>query len=76
MKKLYTVLFSLLLTGRAFAEEIIGGADAPTEMVVQNVSISDLLGKGLIVTVGGLGGVFLVLILFYITIKLMQKIGK
>ncbi|HIR78129.1 MAG TPA: hypothetical protein IAD38_03895 [Candidatus Egerieenecus merdigallinarum] len=33
-----------------------------------------LLTKGLIVTAGGLCGVFLVLLLFFITIKLMQKI--
>ncbi len=33
-----------------------------------------LLSKGLIVTAGGLLGVFLVLFLFFITIKLMQKI--
>ena len=33
-----------------------------------------LLTKGPIVTAGGLCGVFLVLLLFFITIKLMQKI--
>ncbi len=31
------------------------------------------MGKGLIVTVGGLGGVFLVLLLFFLMIKLMQR---
>ncbi len=79
MKKLIAILFALLtMLGTAFAEgEIIGGADAATEMVVSNgVAIGDLLSKGLIVTAGGLCGVFLVLILFFITIKLMQKIIK
>ena len=31
--------------------------------------------KGLLVTAMGLAGVFLVLTLFFVTIKLMQKIG-
>ncbi|MDD6143177.1 MAG: hypothetical protein PUD16_06760 [bacterium] len=35
-----------------------------------------LLTKGLLTTLMGLLGVFLVLTLFFITIKLMQKIGK
>ena len=34
-----------------------------------------LFTKGLLVTVMGLLGVFLVLTLFFVTIKLMQKIG-
>lgn len=34
-----------------------------------------LFTKGLIVTGLGLAGVFLVLTLFFLTIKLMQKIG-
>ena len=35
-----------------------------------------LFTKGLLTTVMGLLGVFIVLALFFITIKLMQKIGK
>ena len=35
-----------------------------------------LLEKGLIVTAGGLGGVFLVLILFFLMIKVMHKLLK
>lgn len=35
-----------------------------------------LLTKGLLTTLMGLLGVFLVLTLFFVTIKLMQKIGK
>ncbi|MBP3540426.1 MAG: OadG family protein [Clostridia bacterium] len=34
-----------------------------------------LMTKGLLVTAMGLAGVFLVLTLFFVTIKLMQKIG-
>ena len=34
-----------------------------------------LMTKGLITTVAGLLGVFLVLTLFFVTIKLMQRIG-
>lgn len=34
-----------------------------------------LLEKGLLTTVVGLAGVFLVLTLFFVTIKLMQRIG-
>lgn len=41
-----------------------------------NMASMSLLAKGLTVTGLGLAGVFLVLCLFYATIKLMQKIGK
>ena len=41
-----------------------------------NMSSMSLLMKGLTVTGVGLAGVFLVLCLFYATIKLMQKVGK
>ena len=37
---------------------------------------ASLLKKGLIVTAGGLGGVFLVLILFFLMIKVMHKLLK
>ena len=37
---------------------------------------ASLLEKGLIVTAGGLGGVFLVLILFFLMIKVMHKLLK
>ena len=74
MKKLIAVLLPLLMSATAMAEEIIGGADAATAVVVS--SQPSLLGKGLLVTAGGLCGVFLVLILFFFTIKLLQKILK
>ena len=53
-------------------------ATACAETVEAAASMADmpLMTRGLIVTAGGLAGVFLVLFLFYFTIKLMQKIGK
>lgn len=76
MKKLIAILLPLLMSTSALAEEtigIIGSADGPTSVIVAEQS---LLSKGLIVTAGGLCGVFLVLILFFITIKIMQKVLK
>ena len=60
MKKLIFSLMTLLMAAPALAEE-----------AVQEAS---LLQKGLIVTAGGLGGVFLVLILFFLMIKVMHKL--
>ena len=37
-------------------------------------STMSLMTKGLVATAFGLGGVFLVLFLFYFTIKMMQKV--
>lgn len=77
MKKLIAFLLPLFASATALAEEssgIIGGADGPTNVFV--AAEHSLLGKGLLVTAGGLCGVFLVLILFYLTIKLMQKFVK
>ena len=65
MKKLIFSLMALLMATPALAEE--------TASSVQNMS---LLTKGLIVTAGGLGGVFLVLILFFLMIKVMHKLLK
>ena len=55
MKKLIFSLMTLLMAAPALAEE-----------AVQEAS---LMEKGLIVTAGGLGGVFLVLILFFLMIR-------
>ena len=77
MKKLIAFILPLFTAATALAEEsigIIGGADGPT--VIYVAAEPSLLGKGLLVTAGGLCGVFLVLILFYLTIKLMQKFVK
>ena len=62
MKKLIFSLLTLFMAAPALAEE-----------AAQEVS---LLEKGLIVTAGGLGGVFLVLILFFLMIKVMGKLLK
>ena len=54
-------------------------ASTSAEGVVETVAPvaeQSLMTKGLIVTAGGLAGVFLVLCLFFATIKLMQKLGK
>lgn len=64
MKKLLFSLLPLLLTSPALAEEAIETAEM------------SLMSKGLVVTVGGLGGVFLVLILFFLMIKIMGKLLK
>lgn len=63
MKKLIFALMSLCLCSPALAEEAASG-----------LSAMPLLTKGLIVTAGGLGGVFLVLILFFLLIKAMGKL--
>lgn len=68
MKKLLSLLVSTA------SAEVIGGADAATEIAVQ--APMSLMTKGLIVTAAGLAGVFLVLMLFYLTIKLMQKFSR
>lgn len=48
----------------------------PVAEVASNALVAlPLFTKGLLVTVMGLLGVFLVLTLFFVTIKLMQKIG-
>ena len=46
------------------------------EVAAENALVAlPLFTKGLLVTLMGLLGVFLVLTLFFVTIKLMQKIG-
>lgn len=76
MKKLMFILTTLLATFATASAEVIGGADAATEIFVSSQTEMTLLGKGLLVTAGGLGGTFLVLILFYLVIKLLQKVLK
>ena len=51
-------------------------AAAVTEVAANTLVALPLFTKGLLVTLMGLLGVFLVLTLFFITIKLMQKIGN
>ncbi|MBE5768595.1 MAG: hypothetical protein E7333_03280 [Clostridiales bacterium] len=89
MKKFIAILLMILsLCCVAFADDAadtsdisnISAADAPvaevTETAETDMTDLPLLTKGLIVTAGGLAGVFLVLILFFGTIKFMQKVGK
>ena len=65
MKKLIFSLLTMLMAAPALAEE-----------TASSVKDMPLLTKGLIVTAGGLGGVFLVLILFFLMIKVMHKLLK
>ena len=58
------------------AETAIETAAPVVEEVANNALVAlPLFTKGLLTTVMGLLGVFIVLTLFFITIKLMQKIG-
>ena len=91
MKKLISILLMLmmLVCGVAMAEEtdpatteapaVVATEDTTdveaTEEKIDWTQVS-MLNKGLIVTAGGLAGTFLVLILFFLTIKLMQKVLK
>ena len=65
MKKLIFSLMALLTATPALAEE-----------AATTLKDMPLLTKGLITTAGGLGGVFLVLILFFLMIKIMGKLLK
>ncbi len=56
------------------AVELISSTPAPEAASSALVALP-LFTKGLLVTLMGLLGVFLVLTLFFATIKLMQKIG-
>ena len=57
--------------------EAVETAAPVVEAAASNALVSlPLFTKGLLTTVMGLLGVFVVLTLFFITIKLMQKIGK
>ena len=78
MKKLIASLLPLLVSATALAEDIgiIGSADGPTAVLVAETAKPSLLANGLIVTAGGLCGVFLVLILFFLMIKVMHKLLK
>lgn len=65
MMKLMFPLLTLLMAAPAFAEDAGSG-----------LASMPLFTKGLIVTAGGLGGVFLVLVLFFLVIKIMGKLLK
>jgi len=58
-------------------EEVVETAAPAAEASASNALVAlPLFTKGLLTTVMGLLGVFIVLALFFITIKLMQKLGK
>ena len=83
MKKLISLLMALLLVMTGVAalaatagETVIGSADEVTSIVVTETVENSLLMDGLLVTVIGLAGVFLVLILFFLMSKLMGKMLK
>lgn len=72
--------FSALSEAAAEVAEAIAPAETVAETVAETATNSALVSlplftKGLLTTVMGLLGVFLVLTLFFVTIKLMQKIG-
>lgn len=91
MKKLISLLMVLLmvLTSVVALAEATEDAAAPipeigtevtdtegAESGASDLAAQPLMTKGLIVTAGGLAGVFLVLILFFLMIKLMGKMLK
>ena len=69
--------FTALSEAVAPAAETVVEAVATAEPAAANALVNlPLFTKGLLTTVMGLLGVFLVLTLFFVTIKLMQKIGS
>ena len=69
--------FAALTEAAPAVEEVLETVVAePVADVAANALVAlPLFTKGLLVTLMGLLGVFLVLTLFFVTIKLMQKIG-
>ena len=70
--------FTALSEADPAVEEVVEQVvSAPVPETAANAMVAlPLFSKGLLVTLMGLLGVFLVLTLFFVTIKLMQKIGK
>jgi len=68
--------FAALAEATPAVEEVLVIVAEPVREVAANSLVAlPLFTKGLLVTLMGLLGVFLVLTLFFVTIKLMQKIG-
>lgn len=68
--------FAALTEAAPAVEEVLETVTEPVAEVASSALVSlPLFTKGLLVTLMGLLGVFLVLTLFFVTIKLMQKIG-
>ena len=68
MFKWFAALTEAVATAAPVAEPV-------AETAAKSLVALPLFTKGLLVTLMGLLGVFLVLTLFFVTIKLMQKIG-
>lgn len=74
MFKWFTALSEAAPAVEEVVEQVVS---APVPETAANAMVAlPLFSKGLLVTLMGLLGVFLVLTLFFVTIKLMQKIGK
>ena len=68
--------FAALTEAAPAAAEVVETVAEPVAETAANALVAlPLFTKGLLVTLMGLLGVFLVLTLFFVTIKLMQKIG-
>ena len=77
MMKWFSALSEAVVDAAATIAPAVEPTVAPVEEIANNALVSlPLFTKGLLTTVMGLLGVFVVLTLFFITIKLMQKIGK
>ena len=74
MFKWFTALSEAAPAVEEVVEQVVS-APVP-ETAANAMAALPLFSKGLLVTLMGLLGVFLVLTLFFVTIKLMQKIGK
>jgi len=77
MMKWFSALSEAAATvAETLAPEAVATAAPVAEAAASNALVAlPLLTKGLLTTLMGLLGVFLVLTLFFVTIKLMQKIG-
>lgn len=74
MFKWFTALSEAAPAVEEVMEQVVS---TPAPEAAANAMVAlPLFTKGLLVTLMGLLGVFLVLTLFFVTIKLMQKIGK
>jgi len=77
MMKWFTALSEAVAPAAEAVVEAAATAEPVAEAAAANALVNlPLFTKGLLTTVMGLLGVFLVLTLFFVTIKLMQKIGS
>ena len=77
MMKWFASLSEAVVSAAETVTEAVATAEPVVEAAAANALVElPLFTKGLLTTVMGLLGVFLVLTLFFVTIKLMQKIGS